>query len=225
MGIHFLYIGRDANSLKDKLRIENRFDELPVEMNMTSAFSGRRPGRAFNPGNNATATNATHPAPPTPAAGSKQPAARPPWTPFDPSTATLATILGRYGITPNTNLSLLFPGMIPPDFNISDPYVVAPFPPFQRKPRPGFFGLLGGGGGGGGGPSSGAAASHGGAGGGAGVGAGFNLSNPATQKALQNTLMAMVPGLPKGFKISDLLTTGGIVMSEMDELFGGVGQE
>jgi hypothetical protein len=39
MGINFLYIGHDETTLKDKLQMEIRMDELPIEMNITSAFA------------------------------------------------------------------------------------------------------------------------------------------------------------------------------------------
>src|ERR1700760_2154031 len=52
MGINFLYIGRDEKTLKDKLRLESRYDEPPIQMNMTSMFGRRMRGQgnssAFN---------------------------------------------------------------------------------------------------------------------------------------------------------------------------------
>jgi hypothetical protein len=182
MGISFLYIGRDESTLKDKLRIETRMDEFPVEMNFTSPFGARRAGRAANS-----------------------------------TTFNLAGVLAGFGIPASTNLSQIFPG-IPSDFNISDPYVVAPFPPFQRRQTPppqwGWNALKGGLNA----PKGALNAPQGSLNVPQG---GLNPLNPATMKTMEGLLTTFVPGLPKGFTLSDIFSPGGIVISEVDTLFGG----
>src|ERR1700753_3709872 len=160
MGINFLYIGRDENTLKDKLRIETLYPEAPLQMNMTGVFGMRGRGRG-----NSSAFNAS---------------------------AVLAT-LGRPA---GTDLSKFLPGF-PPGFNLSEPFVEAPFPPF--KPRAfNFPSMI------------------------PGIPRGFNASDPVSVKKMDGILKTTVPGLPKDFSLSNIYVSGGIVLSEMETLMTAI---
>src|ERR1700760_3658326 len=162
MGINFLYIGRDESTLKDRLRIENGMDELPLEMNITSAFE-MMPGAAGFRLNN------------------------------------ISTVLSNFGLS-NLNFSNYISG-VPADFNLSDPHVVVPFPPFQPPNfnfnissfLPGIPGL------------------------GSLMNA-SSLNNPQMLSMADGLLKTFVPGLPKDFSLSKIYVPGGIVLSEMETL-------
>jgi hypothetical protein len=109
----------------------------------------------------------------------------------------LTSILTGFGIPVTGNLSAVLPGL-PPDFNISDPYVEAPFPPFQfpsynRSSRlvPDFL-------------------------------KDFNLTNPHILEVLDGVLPKFIPGLPKDFKLSNVYVPGGIIMSDLRTLMDAI---
>jgi hypothetical protein len=159
MGINFLYIGRDEHTLKDRLLIESRLDELPLELNLTSAF-GLTMGLL---GNNTSAFN-------------------------------LSNILATLGLPKDTDLSKFIPG-IPRAFNTSNPYVEAPFQPFQPAAINFTFpGMV------------------------PGLPPGFNGSDPTIVKIVDGMLKVFVTGLPKDFSVGNIFVPGGIVVSEMETL-------
>jgi hypothetical protein len=161
MGISFLYIGRDENTLKDRLPLDPRSDELPLELNSMSAMGIIRP------------TNSS-------------------------KGLDFSDVLKAYGLPPSTDIATIVPGL-PKGFNTSDPFIEVPLGPPWKTSAFDFSGW---------GfevPSFG----------------GFNLSNP-TFKSFLDMFNGMakkcLPSLPKDFKLSNIITQGGIVTSETDVL-------
>ena len=109
----------------------------------------------------------------------------------------LTSILTGYGINITGNLSAVFPNL-PPDFNISDPYVEAPFPPFQFPSFNRSSRLI---------PD---------------ILKGFNLTNPHILEMLDGILPTFIPGLPKDFKLSNVYVPGGIIMSDLRTLMDAI---
>src|ERR1700712_1336332 len=152
MGISFLYIGRDEKTLKDRLLLDPRSNEVPLEMNFTDTFGVMARAPASN----------------------------------------LSALFLEHGISPEGNLTSIFP-TIPPDFNISEPFVAAPFPPI-RMPFINFWSYL------------------------PGLPANFNISDPSMKGLLDDAIIKYLPELPKGFKLSKVLVPGGIIKSEAEPM-------
>jgi hypothetical protein len=120
MGINFLYIGRDAVTLKDKLPIDPRVDQLPVEMNLTSVFSkigSYIPGSSSSP---ASTEIEWVDAPPY------NPKKRPTYVldlstiiPGFPKMTELYKAAGKA----DELLSIFLPGLLPKDFKLSKVFV------------------------------------------------------------------------------------------------------
>jgi hypothetical protein len=153
MGISFLYIGRDENTLKDKLLIETRTElGFPEEMNVTaSPFGGAR-------GN------------------------------MSASAFNTSAILSRYP-----------PGWIPAGFNLSSPYVEAPFPPIGIPARSlNLTALI------------------------PWLPADILKLSDSAMSMWENILKNVMPGIPKDFKFSKLYSPGGMVTSELEGLISGI---
>lgn len=168
MGIHFLYIGRDEATLKDKLLVEVTSDEFPKEMNITGGIAALRPPLPYPP---------------------------PPGMPVSNASAPLSfeSLLDMFGQPRNTNFSIYFP-TVPPTFNASHPFVEEPFAPNPppevdlSKYMPGLPK----------GP--------------------FNITNPVYFNMVESLLKTFVPVLPKDFNLSSVITSGGIVTSEIESI-------
>jgi hypothetical protein len=115
------------------------------------------------------------------------------------NTFNVSSILSQWGMPAGFNISKFIPG-VPAGFNASDPYVDAPFPPFQLPKfnmssfLPGIPGL-------------------------SGLSNALSISNPLILSLSDTMLKTFLPNLPKDFSLSKIYVPGGIILSEMETLF------
>jgi hypothetical protein len=101
MSIHFLYIGRDENTLKDRLKLQPLMDQLPKEMNYSSISS--RMGPASANGTSAGIADFI-------------------------TKLNITDMLHKYNIDPAMAKLMLGP-ILPSNFDFNDPFAHIPFDP------------------------------------------------------------------------------------------------